>query len=163
MRPYQKPVKSASEQLSDLFSKPSAFLIEAYPYQALMRLPFSQRIEVMRRQLTAQRPSARKNPAKAADAGGYQSQVKARINAAAGDRILNELNPLNLGVELLEEALEEVVESGAIDAAQADDFELSSSDLLAAMAVSEIGAAGEIMAHVLDDAIYSGEAHFNSW
>lgn len=163
MRPYQKPVKSASEQLSDLFSKPSAFLIEAYPYQALIRLPFSQRIEVMRRQLTAQRPSARKHPAKAADAGGYQSQVKARINAAAGDRILNELNPLNLGVELLEEALQEVVESDAIDAAQAGDFELSSSDLLAAMAVSEIGAAGEIMAHVLDDAIYSGEAHFNSW
>lgn len=163
MRPFLKPVKSASEQISDLFSKPNAFLIEAYPYQALMRLPFSQRIEVMRRQLTAPRPSSRKHPAKAADAGGLQSQVKARINAAASDRILNELNPLSLGVELLEEALEEVVESGAIDAALADDGELSSSDLLAAMAVSEIGAAGEMMAHVLDDAIFSGESRFNPW
>lgn len=161
MRPYQKPVKSASEQLSELFSRPNAFLIEAYPHQALMRLPFSQRIEVMRRQLTTPRPSSRKHPTKLADAGGHQSQVKARINAAASDRLLNELNPLSLGVELLEEALEEVVESN--NAALSDDGELIGSDLLAAMAVSEIGAAGEIMAHVLDDAIYSGESHFNPW
>jgi len=126
-----------------------------------MRLPFSQRIEVMRRQLTTPRPSSRKHPTKLADAGGHQSQVKARINAAASDRLLNELNPLSLGVELLEEALEEVVESN--DAALSDDGELIGSDLLAAMAVSEIGAAGEIMAHVLDDAIYSGESHFNPW
>lgn len=163
MRPYQKQVKSASEQLSDLFSKPNAFLIEAYPHQALMRLPFSQRIVVMRRQLTAPRPSSRKHPTKVADAGGHQSQVKARINAATSDRILNELNPLSLGVELLEEALEEVVGSGAIDAALSHDGELIGSDLLAAMAVSEIGAAGEIMARVLDDAIYSRESHFNPW
>ena len=161
MRPYQKPVKSASEHLSELFSRPNAFLIEAYPHQALMRLPFSQRIEVMRRQLTTPRPSSRKHPTKLADAAGHHSQVKARINAAASDRILNELNPLSLGVELLEEALEDVVESN--DAALSDDGDLIGSDLLAAMAVSEIGAAGKIMAHVLDDAIYSGESHFNPW
>lgn len=163
MRPFPKRVKSVSEQLSDLFSKPNAFLIEAYPYQALMRLPFSQRIEVMRRQLTAPKPSSRKHPAKAADASCHQSQIKARINAEASNRILNELNPLSLGVALLEESLEEFVESGAIDAALADDGEINSSDLLAAMAVSEIGAAGELMAHVLDDAIFCGESRSNPW
>lgn len=163
MRPYLKPVKSASEQLSDLLSKPNAFLIEAYPHLVLMRLPFAQRIEAMRRQLMPPRLGPRKRMAKAAGAHDHQGQVEARIHDEANYRVLSELNPLVLGVELLAEALEEVVGSGVIDGVMSDDGELSSSNLLAAMVVSEIGAAGESMAHVLDAAIHPGDPHFNPW
>jgi hypothetical protein len=128
-----------------------------------MRLPYSQRIEAMRRQLTPETTHLRKHSVKPADVGGHQNQMKALANAAASNRVLIELNPLSLGVELIEEALEEAVESAAIDSDSSVDDALSGGELLAAMAMSEIGAAGEIMAHVIDEAIYSGGTHFNSW
>lgn len=157
MRPYLKPVKSASEQLNELFSKPNSFLIEAYPYQSLMRLPFSQRLDVMRRQLATPRPPGRKNPAKALDIPGRQGHVRARFDAEANNRMLNDLNPLVLGAQLLEEAVGQVADSATVD------VPMDSSDVLAAMVVSEIGAAGEIVAHVLDDAICTNQSGSSHW
>lgn len=104
--------KSEGQKLSELFAKPNAFLIQAYPLQSMLRLPADLRLEVMRRQVAYKEPQARPRPVPVKASGMVASPEAMAAERRREDRIqreLNDLNPLKMGVEAAEEYLQETV------------------------------------------------------
>lgn len=104
--------KSEAQKLSELFAKPNAFLIQAYPLQSMLRLPADLRLEVMRRQVAYKEPQARPRPVPVKASGMVVSPEAVAAERRREDRIqreLNDLNPLKMGVEAAEEYLQEAV------------------------------------------------------
>ncbi|HHM6097001.1 MULTISPECIES: hypothetical protein [Pseudomonadaceae] len=104
--------KSESQKLSELFAKPNAFLIQAYPLQSMLRLPMDLRLEVMRRQVSYKEPQPHPRPAQVKVSGMVVSPEKLVAERRQAERIqreLNDLNPLKMGLDAAEEYLQETV------------------------------------------------------
>ena len=123
MRSPSMTPKSESQKLRELFAKPNAFLIQAYPLQSMLRLPMNLRLELMRRQVSYKelqpQPRPQPRPASVRALGMVVSPERTVAERRRAERIqreLNELEPLTLGLNAVEESLQEVVAEEIRDA-----------------------------------------------